>query len=625
MVGVDFDLSRFGRQVDCDAVSRMPVGGASDFFDTAAGDVVSVRVGQNGNVHDRFAGDDADVGRLVERFVLGDVDGHAVGHRVSRGCRIRGVRLSEFGQFGHFDVFDRPVRIGLLDEPGIEPGGPGAFGVEAFHLGLEVVITQDAEGIRAVEVAEKFEEAVVAHAVGDHVDDFAAPVIGQAEQGLQVRHRPEVLNDRSAVALGFPFVVAGHAQIFAADGGHPVESRRPDDQRRVAAVFHVEPARRDAVDEAFVHERFGIAIGADDVPPPLVGDFMGDEVVEIPFAGGRHVEYAVVDHDQAGAFVAVPAEERSHHFHFVVGKRPEPVFVQGQHFGHVIEGPAGVGVVLVLGEHTGGDMADLAFDDLKPVRADDGEIARGRAFDGELDVFVGLVDTVDDAACGGDDLIERQKQLHPIMSGFLMPGLMPGDERLLAPASVVFGNGKNGVPVDERGDAAMVAPAAPLRGEVENEIDFDGDRTTGRERLSQRHDHDGIVVAFEAVFGRLAVDVNRVDRDAVALGVNGFVGPQAQHFEGLGQLQLSVFGDTEFRIDVKYDVVMRHSRTVHVNDFFMGSEFEGLDVQNGLKIVTRQIRRNRQRILCPGHRTAICGMVDEQNGNQKRTNPSEHP
>ena len=76
-----------------------------------------------------------------------------------------------------------------------------------------------------------------------------------------------------------------------------------------AAVLAVEQAMAEIGRQAFVHEGLGIAVGADGVVPPLMADFVRDEVVHVAFRQVRQIEDALVNHHHAAAFVAVPAKE----------------------------------------------------------------------------------------------------------------------------------------------------------------------------------------------------------------------------------------------------------------------------------------------------------------------------
>ena len=169
------------------------------------------------------------------------------------------------------------------------------------------------------------------------MDDLAAAVVGQAEEVFEVAHLVQILDDGTAAAAVSPAVVAGEPQVFAADGGQPGQSLGPDDQRGVAAVLVVEPDGGEAVDEPFVHEGFGVAVGADDVPPPLVAGFVGDEVVEVAATGRGQAEEAAVEQDEPRAFVAVPAEEGGGDLELVVVVGPEPLLVEGDDLARVFE------------------------------------------------------------------------------------------------------------------------------------------------------------------------------------------------------------------------------------------------------------------------------------------------
>ena len=78
----------------------------------------------------------------------------------------------------------------------------------------------------------------------------------------------------------------------------------------VLAVLLVEQPVREVRRRPLVHERLGVAVRADQVVPPLVAGLVRDEVLDVAAGEVRHAEDPLVDHDQAGALVAVPAEVR---------------------------------------------------------------------------------------------------------------------------------------------------------------------------------------------------------------------------------------------------------------------------------------------------------------------------
>ena len=105
--------------------------------------------------------------------------------------------------------------------------GQSALGVEGDQLALEVGVVEGLEGVVGVELAKEGEEPVVAEPVVDHLDDLAAAVVGQAEEGVEVAHRPQVLDDRPGSSLAPPAVVAGQPEVLAADRRQPAQPLGP--------------------------------------------------------------------------------------------------------------------------------------------------------------------------------------------------------------------------------------------------------------------------------------------------------------------------------------------------------------------------------------------------------------
>ncbi len=66
--------------------------------------------------------------------------------------------------------------------------------------------------------------------------------------------------------------------------------------------------------------------------------------------------------------------------------------------------------------------------------------------------------------------------------GVLVPGLVPGDERRVLPAPVVD-VGEDRIPVQEVRHPLVLAPPAPLVGQLDSEVDLRRDRSAGRDRL----------------------------------------------------------------------------------------------------------------------------------------------
>ena len=251
----------------------------------------------------------------------------------------------------------------------------------------------------------------------------------------------------------------------------------PVDQRAVAAVLRVEPQRGEAVDQALVHERLGIAVGADDVPPPLVACLVGDQVVDVALAGRGQPHHPVVDQDQARAFVAVPAEERGGDLELGVEVRAEPLLVERDDLAGVVEGSLGIAVML-------GEAVDPNHGSHRPAAPRSGtgpsRPARSRAPGWPSIVSrchpFGPAWRCGDPSRRGDHLAGGQVDDHRVVSRLLVPGLVPGDERRSLPAPVVV-VGQDRIPVQKVGDPLVIPPPAPLVGQVDREVDHHDGRS----------------------------------------------------------------------------------------------------------------------------------------------------
>ena len=80
---------------------------------------------------------------------------------------------------------------------------------------------------------------------------------------------------------------------------------------------------------SFVHEGFGITVGADDVVEPLVAKLVLEEVGGVGAGEVGHAKHAVVDHDEAATLVAVPAEGAFDDGKLGIGVTAEPLVVHG--------------------------------------------------------------------------------------------------------------------------------------------------------------------------------------------------------------------------------------------------------------------------------------------------------
>ena len=210
---------------------------------------------------------------------------------------------------------------------------------------------------------------------------------------------------------------------------------------------------------------------------------VGHEVLDVPDARLGEPHHPVVEQDQARALVAVPAEERGGDLELVVEVRAEPAFILGDDLAGILQRLLEVGPVLGEADDPDVDVARLPLEDLEPIRADHREVP-GRAGHDRQDLPAGLgLRRLGDPPRRGDDLPLGQVEPDRVEPRLLVPGLMPGDERRVLPASVVD-VGEDRIPVQEVRDPLVLAPPAPLVGQVDREVDLGLDRLPRRRPAS---------------------------------------------------------------------------------------------------------------------------------------------
>ena len=96
----------------------------------------------------------------------------------------------------------------------------------------------------------------------------------------------------------------------------------------------------------------------------------------------RHAEDALVDHDQAAALVAVPAEVRLDDGELRIGVGAEPAVVDGECLGDGFQSLLGVELVFGQGEDADAGAAGLAQVFLEAGAANQGEVAQANGRDG---------------------------------------------------------------------------------------------------------------------------------------------------------------------------------------------------------------------------------------------------
>src|SRR5437763_15099749 len=122
--------------------------------------------------------------------------------------------------------------------------------------------------------------------------------------------------------------------------------------------------------QALVHTGLAVAVGADDVVPPLVAELMRDEVFDEAAGNMRRRENALINHDQSGALVAVPAEVGLDDGELGVRIRPKPAFVDrkrlagpADHFARIMRVLGQSQTAYWLGSDLGGERLETGTAD----------------------------------------------------------------------------------------------------------------------------------------------------------------------------------------------------------------------------------------------------------------------
>ena len=498
------------------------------------------------------------------------------------------------------NLLDGPVGLAVRLDPAFEELWPVSRGVEGDELALEVGIVQSLEGVVSVELVKESEETFLAQPVVNHLDDLAAAVIGQAEEGLEVAHLVDILDDRSGAPFPPPSVVTGQPQVLAADRGKPAQPFGPGDQRAVAAVLGVESQSREAVDQPLVHERLGISVGSHRVPPPLVAGLVGDQVLDVPLARGGQPHHPVVDQDQARAFVTVPAEERGCDLELGVEVRAEPLLVKRDHLAGVVEGSPGVASMLGEAEHTNHGRTHGSLPGLEPVRADQREIARRAGLDCQPLPSCRTSLAAGDPARRGDNLVGRQVHDHRVVSSLLIPGLVPGNEGRPFPSLVVV-MGQHRIPVEKVGDSLVVPPPAPFLGQLDREVDHRDGIPSRRYLPAERNDQDRAILGIELEPGGQISDEDPRNLHALAGRVQGLLGAEAEHLHRLGQLDPVLLRHLVARVHMEDQLIDGHLRSVREDNAFPCLDLPILRIDPHRQVIPRQSsRHNQARLLGRG-------------------------
>src|SRR5262249_37290099 len=154
---------------------------------------------------------------------------------------------------------------------------------------------------------------------------------------------------------------------------------------------------------------------------------------------------------------------------------------------------------------------------------------------------------VGDPARRGDHLIGGKVEPNRVVSGLLVPGLVPGDERGPLPAAGVMMR-QYRIPIEQVGDTVVMPPAAPVVRKVENEVGRGLDHLSRSYGALERDGHDCVEVRVERESGRLARDADRGGLQTPPLRVHRLVGTEPENPQRLGQYRLILVLDLEPRV-----------------------------------------------------------------------------
>src|SRR5262249_3159031 len=115
--------------------------------------------------------------------------------------------------------------------------------------------------------------------------------------------------------------------VLPLDRWQPLEAGRIVKQVIILATGSIDQAMAEMDCHRLVHPRLAVAIGADEVVPPLVTRLVRDEVVNVGTGQVRHAEDALVDNDQRRTLVAVPAKKGLDDGELRIGIRTDPLAV----------------------------------------------------------------------------------------------------------------------------------------------------------------------------------------------------------------------------------------------------------------------------------------------------------
>ena len=339
---------------------------------------------------------------------------------------------------------------------------PGVLGV-IFEFTLVVSDEQDAELIFAKDAAHEIEKRGFAHAFLDQADYFAAAIVGGGGEVGEMLVLGHVLDARVRFAARPGPDHAEIAHVFALNVGEPAQAARIFEERVILGAGPIGEAMAEVGRQAFIHPGFRVAIGANDVVPPLMSELVLQEVGRIGLGDMGHVEHAVIDHHEGAALVARPAEATFHDGELLVRITSEPFVIDRQRLLGRFE--ECLGVKGMLRRRQAADLDAIRFADpfFEASAGDQGEIAHADRLEFEFLPAVVEYGLLLDHTRSRELLIAGQTDLDGVMPRLVVERLMPGYERRRLPAFVVQ-HRDDRQPLRQRRDPFPLAPASLLLG-----------------------------------------------------------------------------------------------------------------------------------------------------------------
>ena len=506
----------------------------------------------------------------------------------------------------HFHCLDRPVRQPAAVDPVVEERLPNLAGV-VVEFGFQLRRTEYLPRVLAHEIADEVVEVGLAHAGFHQAEHLRATVVRPGEEAEKV---PEL---RQRADGRFHLVAADRPHHRAEAVVLPLHAGCeryvvPGDDGVVLAACRVQHLVREEGCRTFIHEGLAVAVGAHEVVPPLVAGLVAHQILDVAVARLGHVEHTLVDHRQAGGFVAVPAEVALDNRVLPGREIPEPAGEARDRLRHRVQDHLGPELMPLEGQA-------LELDLLPAVRLGDMgvfvelrtahqcEVPTGEGQDGG-NPFAVLLFFRGNRRTARQLLFLGQLDGAGVDARFVPERLMPRHERHGVPTEMVVVRHR-GQRVCQDVHTLPVAPAALLVGQADRAVDGDCDAFAGSHQLRQGDAHRcrvglGVLVGqLDHATGRVGhgdgVDLSRRRRSRQ----HGIGGVEPQHFQRLRQHQFVGLGHRVARVEVDHQFLRVAVGRVRPGDPLADVHQLGVGIQVDGEFVARQVGWHRS--LCNAH------------------------